>query len=559
MIDPIMPAQCLVLLMALAAGPAAPLLAAPGDVKTTLDAPCRYPSGLASDGKRLFVADWRTARIFEVDPAGGKVGRTWNAPTLKPSGLACGQGKLFISDDRGGGIFAMNPENGLIETSFQAPDHEATGLAFTDGALFILAKDRIYKVLPDDGTILTSFDAPDKTCTHLAHDGKYLWVSNRVKDEIYMVDPKVGKVLGIIKSPGPYAAGLAWLDGHLWNVDFQSRKLYQIVIDTDPMYRVSDARKARVEYLWALSNYGPANVTDLTLGIALPMTLPNQKLLSEIEYGQPPTRKARDRWGQECALFDLGTVAAGSKAAVTCAVDAEISAIRYLIIPDKTGSLGDIPAAIREQYTADGSHLLMNSPYIQKTVKKIVGDEKNPYWIARKIYDFVTAHITYEMVGGWDIPEAVLKRGKGSCSESTYTFVALCRAAGMPARYQGSIVVRGDDASIDDAFHRWAEIYLPNYGWVPVDASRGNPPSPADQARGIGELSNRFLITTIGGGDSEYLSWGYNSFAKYKMTGYCKVEEDNFGFWEPLEPADPAKSPARESEKDPAQCKKPAP
>jgi len=549
----------LLLMLALTGGP---LRAAPGDIKATLNAPCKHPSGMASDGKHLFVADWRTAKILEVDPSDGKIGRSWNAPTLKPSGLAWGAGKLFISDDHSGGVYAMNLENGVIEISFQAPDHEATGLAFTDNTLFILAKDRIYKVLPDDGTILASFEAPDQTCTHIAHDGKYLWVSNRMKDEIYMVDPGKGEVLGIIKSPGPYPAGLTWLDGHLWNVDFQTRKLYQIVINDDPMYRLSDTRRARLEYLWALSNYGPGNATEVTLSVALPMALPRQKLLSEITYSQPPSKKARDRWGQECAVFDLGTVAASSKAAVTYTVEAEISAVRYLIMPDKTGTLADIPADIRDTYTVDGSHLLITSPYIRKTVKKIVEDEKNPYWVARKIYDYVTAHIAYEMIGGWDIPEEVLKRGKGSCSESTYTFVALCRAAGLPARYQGSVVVRNDDASIDDAFHRWAEIYLPNYGWVPVDASRGNPRLPVDKARGFGELSNRYLITTIGGGDSEYLNWGYNSFAKYKMTGFCKVEEDNFGFWEPLEPAKNTtgftQSAAAEAGKDPAECKKPA-
>ena len=139
------------------------------------------------------------------------------------------------------------------------------------------------------------------------------------------------------------------------------------------------------------------------------------------------------------------------------------------------------------------------------------------------------------MVGGWDVPEVVLKRGSGSCSEYTFSFVALCRAAGLPARYQGSIVVRGDDASIDESFHRWAQIYLPRYGWVPVDANAGDKPSPADQCRGFGGLSNRFLITTQSGGDSEYLRWGYNSFSSYQATGYCKIEEDNFGLWEPLE------------------------
>jgi hypothetical protein len=143
------------------------------------------------------------------------------------------------------------------------------------------------------------------------------------------------------------------------------------------------------------------------------------------------------------------------------------------------------------------------------------------------------------MAGGWDIPEVVLKRGKGSCSEYTFTFVALCRAAGLPARYRGSLVVRGDDASIDEAFHRWAEVYFPNYGWVPIDANRGDQKGAADQARGFGESSNRFLVTTQGGGDSELLAWDYNAHAHYNTTGYAKIEQESFGFWEPLKTAPP--------------------
>ncbi|MGB2984271.1 MAG: transglutaminase domain-containing protein, partial [Phycisphaerae bacterium] len=499
---------------------------------------CKYPSGLASDGKHLFVADWREAKIYEISHVDGKVIRSWDAPTLKPHGLTYAEGRLVISDDHTGGVYALNLDSGVVENSFQAPASSAAGLAYADGTLFILARDKIYKVMPDDGTILGYFDVPNRHCRCLTHDGKYLWVSNRIKDELYMLDPESGKVLAILDAPGPYPAGIAWLDGHLWNVDFQTRKVNQIIIKDGPMYRLSDTRRARVEYLWALNNYGPGEVTGLTLNIALPMTLPNQKLLTDVTFSSPPTGTVRDRWEQECAVFDLGSVPAGTKTTLTYSVSAEVSAIRYLIIPENIGTLDDIPAGIRQEYTADGSRYRIKSPYMQETVKRIVGDEKNPYWIARKIYDFIIDSLEYEMIGGWDVPEVVLKRGSGSCSEYTYTFVALCRAAGLPARYQGSIVVRGDDASIDEAFHRWAQIYLPNYGWVPVDANRGDAKSPADQAGGFGELSNRFLITTQGGGDSEYLGWSYNSFSKYKAKGYCKVEEEHFGFWEPLEPAD---------------------
>jgi transglutaminase-like putative cysteine protease len=514
--------------------------AAPGDVALSFDAPCKYPAGLATDGTDLFVLDWRDAKIHQIVAEDGTLKQSWDAPTLKPHVLTYGDGLLYVSDDHTGHVYALNLETGIVENVFEAPGSQATGLAYAGDALFILEgrSRQIYKVVPTDGTILGYFEVPDRSCTCLAWDGRCLWVSNRIKDELYMVDPDGGMVLGILDAPGPYPAGVTWLDGHVWNVDFQNRKLYQLVINDQQKYRLSDTRQARVEYYWALYNYGPGEVRDLTVNLAVPERLPSQELLSDIQYSTSPMRIAKDRWGQPCALFELDKVAAGKRQPLSYAVNARISAIRYLIDPAKTGTLDDIPADVRKAYTVDGSRYRINTPYIRDTARKIVGDERNPYWIARKIFNFMIKSLEYEMVGGWDVPEVVLKRGTGSCSEYTFAFIALCRAAGLPARYQGSIVVRGDDASIDEAFHRWAEVYLPNYGWVPVDANRGDAKSAADQARGFGELANRFLITTRSGGDSEYLGWGYNSFARYQATGYCNVQEENFGFWEPLEAAE---------------------
>jgi len=138
-------------------------------------------------------------------------------------------------------------------------------------------------------------------------------------------------------------------------------------------------------------------------------------------------------------------------------------------------------------------------------------------------------------VGGWNTAPTVLARGNGSCSEYTFVYIALCRAAGLPARYVGSVVVRGDDASMDDVFHRWAEVYLPNYGWVPVDPSGGDQDLPRDQANYFGHLANRFLITTESGGGSETMGWTYNANEFWTTEPQTKVEIETIAEWEPAE------------------------
>jgi transglutaminase-like putative cysteine protease len=215
-------------------------------------------------------------------------------------------------------------------------------------------------------------------------------------------------------------------------------------------------------------------------------------------------------------------------------VKAKLYQTKYFIFPERVGSLKDIPKEIKQKYLADDTKYSISDPFIQKSASEAVGEETNPYWIARKIYDYVKEKMFYELSGGWNIAPTVLKRGSGSCSEYSFVYIALCRAAGLPVRYAGSVAIRGDDASTDDVFHRWCEVYLPNYGWIPVDPSGGDQPSPEAQAAYFGNLANKYLITTVGGGGSEYLEWSYNSNETWTSSGKCKVYVENIGEWAPL-------------------------
>lgn len=510
-------------------------VAHPGKVIKTINAPYHRPTGLTFDGKNLWIADHKADKLVCVNPKTGTVIKELQSPGFWPMGLTWDGECLWNVDQKQQKIFKVNPQNGTIMTAIDAPGSSPEGLAWDGNTLWVsdTRTDQIMKIDLSDGTAVQSFPAPAENPQGLAFDGTYLWCADRILDEIHMIDPRNGEVIVVLDSPGPYPRGLAWDGTYLWNVDYQTDSLYQLVRQDDELYTLENQRRARVTFTHEVKAHGKGQLQELNVYIAMPEDLPQQRIQAKA-FTPENYRTVTDRWDQAFAHFHYQDIQSESTIQTIMTVETEVSEINYFIFPDRCGTLKNIPRDIKKTYTADGSKYQLKDPYIRDLAKEIVGDETNPYWMARKIFDYVRNALEFEMVGGWNVAPVVLKRGTGSCSEYTFSFIALCRAVGIPARYVGSIVVRGDDASLDERFHRWPEVYLPNYGWIPIDPQGGDKELPRDRARYIGHLSNRFLITTQGGGDSKYMGWYYNSFEDYQADPQVRVNIEHFGEWEPL-------------------------
>ena len=515
------------------------VLAYPGETVATVPAPSSRPTGLTFDGRHLWVADHETDKLTCLDPRTGEIVKEIASPGFWPMGLAWDGKYLWNVDLRQGRIFQIDPEDGTIRNTISAPRSSVEGLAWDGETLWLTdpGNDLLMKIDLSDGTAVKLFPSPAKDPQGLTFDGTYLWCSDRILDEIHMIDPNNGEVMLVTKSPGPYSRGLAWDGQYLWNVDYQTDSLYQLVRSDEDRYRLENTRHAVVTLTHEVKAYGSGELQNLDLYIALPEELPQQKIF-QVAFNPEDYRTVKDRWNQSFAHISYDDIQAEATIRSTMTVEAEVSEITYFIFPDRVGSLKDIPRDIKRLYTTDGSKYLLSDPFIQKTATDIVGDETNPYWMARRIFDYVRNTLEYKLEGGWNVAPVVLERGTGSCSEYSFSFIALCRAAGIPARYVGAIVVRGDDASLDIYFHRWPQVYLPNYGWVTMDPQGGDKELPRDRAMYIGHLSNRFLITTQGGGDSEYLGWYYNYFATYSTDPQVQVNIEEFAEWEPVDDAD---------------------
>lgn len=110
---------------------------------------------------------------------------------------------------------------------------------------------------------------------------------------------------------------------------------------------------------------------------------------------------------------------------------------------------------------------------VKKLAEEITKGQTTVLGKARAIYDWTCANMYRDPAtkgcGKGDVC-ALLQKPGGKCTDISSVFIALCRAAGVPAREIFGIRL-GKKAveEITTWQHCWAEFYLPGYGWVPVD------------------------------------------------------------------------------------------
>ncbi len=512
--------------------------AEPGAVTKELPSKLKTCTGAAFDGKLLWLSDHGLDVLMAEDPADGRVVRKIKSPGYRPAGLAFDGQQLWNADTASAQLYRIRTSDGLITRVIPSPVPAPHALAFDGKSLWLSddATKAIHQVDPEDGTTISEIPFPSRSVDGLAFDGRYLWVADRLSDQLYAIDIPSAQVIATLPAPGPHSSGLAAYKDQVLVTDYQTDKVYFASIDDDTHMIRTDPRQEWVVFTTQLRNFGPDPVPKAHIFVAIPEESPEQELLERPSFEPKDFKKKSDQWGQKAAVFTFKDLPAGKWATVKMTAKIRAWTVHHVIYPHKVKSLGKIPANIRRRYLKDESKYLIHSPIIRAAVKEAVGRERNPYWIARKIYGYIHEKMHYEMVGGWDVAPKVLERGSGSCSEYSFVFIAMCRAAGLPARYSGSLVVRRDDASYDDVFHRWVEVYLPPYGWIPVDPSRGDKPTEAQRADSFGHLYHDFLVTTRGGGASSLMGWNYNSNYNYTCQGRCKVETESIAEWSPEDP-----------------------
>jgi transglutaminase-like putative cysteine protease len=245
---------------------------------------------------------------------------------------------------------------------------------------------------------------------------------------------------------------------------------------------------------------------DLKLWIPVPREWESQKSVRILSAKPEPHAEFTDpEHGNRIFFWDFGREPGKSLYVVELKYRLKSYEARIEIDPQRVGPYD--PASREYKLYTRSTHTVQVTPRVEELARQIIGDEKSTYLQAKRVFDFVTEKMRYKIrmprlctttTCMLDSAKSDRETGElyyeGACAEQTTLFVSLCRALGIPARgvtgfigwrpwmrekdfklrYEGHTKLTPDGLAATRYYgafegHRWAEFYLPNYGWFPVD------------------------------------------------------------------------------------------
>jgi transglutaminase-like putative cysteine protease len=230
-------------------------------------------------------------------------------------------------------------------------------------------------------------------------------------------------------------------------------------------------------------SYGTATVRRLYIA-KIPDVKGYQRVLSGPNYTILPSGFIQDQFGNKYAVFNKFLVGANRTFCLTSSyiVEVNVSYVRYLDAP-----ISKINRVAMSIFINPQKYIESDALEIVSLAKILSGNETNVFNIGKAIFDYTSTNITYDDYwlknegGRWqEEKEGALwtyRNKRGLCRHFSALYVAIARALGIP-----SVVASGygflniDFGKLHSEVgtgHAWVLLFLPGYGWMPVEPQDG--------------------------------------------------------------------------------------
>ena len=322
------------------------------------------------------------------------------------------------------------------------------------------AQARLRRQIPDlTPTEFAAWDAAG-LLEHQVIDGRTLYF-NRAPSNLFHLSKTV---LERRNSTKP-----AWTDGPMERANAHHREVRDQALASGK-HSVAP-RHVQVTYSITVKPDAAPSGETLRAWLPFPRAIPGQHENIHLTASIPAKHTIAPESALQRTVYLEQRAAAGKPTKFSITYDLTVFGQYYAIDPEKVVPAPN-SAELAEHVAERPPHIVFNDA-IRKFSREIVGDEKNPYRIAQKLFAAVdripwAGAREYSTIS--NISDYALHAGHADCGQQTLLLMTLLRLNGIPSRWQSGWVYSDGDY---DNMHDWGWLYLAPYGWVPMDVTFG--------------------------------------------------------------------------------------
>ena len=268
-------------------------------------------------------------------------------------------------------------------------------------------------------------------------------------------------------------------DGPMESLNDHQRAIYKAAL-AEHRSSVLPRRLRMTQTLTVDADAVPAGET-VRAWIPYPRAVPGQQ--EDIRYvaSVPAMHQIAPESAMQRTVYLEKPAVAGQKTVFSVTYELTLSAQYHAIDPGKVQAETITPELA--PFVAERAPHIVFTDAMRAFSRKVVGEEKNPYRIAQKLFAAVdripwAGAREYSTIS--NISDYALHAGHADCGQQTLLLMTLLRLNGIPTRWQSGMVY-SDDGSRYSNIHDWGYLYLAPYGWVPMDVTTGRlQPGPGD-------------------------------------------------------------------------------
>lgn len=533
--------------------------------------PMPGPSCLHINGESIFIADIRTGELAVYSIKDRAIIKKMPSYAVRPKLITGDEDFIYIYDEVYNRINRIDLQNDNAHPfgGFIRANHPYYGLAVDKNNFYVLGPDipwypskslSISVYDKNSKVLLDSYPAPTYGSRGLHSDGTCLYTMDFARGSAFILDCKTGVVIDEQQLEGRNLLDIALHEGIFYTIDTDKNSLLGFTRSGKDFDLYGEPMKSAVVLGEVLINNGPATIINWMSAGLKPENYLHQHIAKTPVINPQTSDFIKSYWHDadyDTPFFNLKDLAPGQSRKITIEFEVLTRDLRFHLNPEKTLGFGDIPEDIssrfllKNQYEKAGKENRKVLDMVDKTfqftdekvkeeAEKIIGDEKNLLIMVLKLFRHVIKEIDYTLPYQSLPVLKILEEKKGSCGNHSALFSSLCQSLGFPTRSLIGFCIWENDARAGYLDHEIPEVYIPPYGFIPMDTSRFmSIPNYSgligDDFINFGRLDKRFVVCGFRGFyDSDYFRFLYLDKKKITAKGYADTGGNFYVDWKTL-------------------------